>query len=71
MALTEEKTLSQVNVHADIGTVNVQWTNKILKDGNVISEQFERKAYDKSMAAEFANEVHGASYYIAALGWVV
>lgn len=71
MALTEQKTLSQVTVLADIGTVNVQWTNKILKDGHVISEQFERKAYDKSMAAEFLAEVDGAQHYASVLGWEV
>ena len=69
MALTEQKTLSQVTVLADIGTVNVQWTNKILKDGYVISEQFERKAYDKSMAVEFLAEVDGAQHYASVLGW--
>jgi hypothetical protein len=71
MALTEEKNLSQVTVLADIGTVNVQWTNKILKDGVVVAEQFERKAYDESMAAEFVDEVDGAQHYIAILGWLV
>lgn len=71
MALTEQKTLSQVTVLADIGTVNVQWTNKILKDSHVISEQFERKAYDKSMAAEFLAEVDGAQHYASVLGWEV
>lgn len=71
MALTEQKTLSQVTVLADISTVNVQWTNKILKDGHVISEQFERKAYDKSMAAEFLAEVDGAQHYASVLGWEV
>ena len=71
MALTEQKTLSQVTVLADIGTVNVQWTNKILKDGNVISEQFERKAYDKSMTADFLAEVDGAQHYASVLGWEV
>ncbi len=69
MALTEQKTLSQVTVLADIGTVNVQWTNKILKDDYVISEQFERKAYDKTMITEFLAEVDGAQHYASVLGW--
>lgn len=71
MALTEQKTLSQVTVLADAGTVNVQWTNNILKDGSLVAEQFERKAYDKSMVAEFLAEVDGAQHYASVLGWEV
>ena len=69
MALTEQKILKQVTVLAQQSAANVQWANQILRDGEVISEQFERKAYTADQKDEFLAEVEGADSYIAILGW--
>ena len=71
MALTEQRTLKQVTTLPQQNAVNVQWANQILRDGEVISETYERKAYTQEQAAEFAAEVEGASGYMAVLGWTV
>ena len=69
MALTEQKILKQVTVLAQQSAANVQWANQILRDGEVISEQFERKAYTADQKDEFLAEVEGADSYITILGW--
>lgn len=69
MALTEQKVLKQVTVLAQQSAANVQWANQILRDGEVISETFERKAYTQEQKDEFLVEVEGADAYVSALGW--
>lgn len=69
MALSEQRILKQVSILPAQSAVNVQWANQILRDGEVISETYERKAYTADQAAEFVAEVEGAESYIAALGW--
>ena len=69
MALTEQRILKQVTVLAPQSAVNVQWGNQVLKDGEVIAETFERKAYTADQKDSFLAEVEGASSYITALGW--
>ena len=69
MALTEQKVLKQVSVLPQQNAVNVQWANQILRDGEVISEQFERKAYTAEQKDEFLAEVTGAQFACDALGW--
>ena len=69
MALTEQRVLKQVTVLAQQSAVNVQWANQILRDDEVISEQFERKAYSADQKDEFLAEVEGAENYLSALGW--
>lgn len=69
MALSEQRILKQVSILPAQSAVNVQWANQILRDGEVISETYERKAYTQEQAAEFINEVEGAESYITALGW--
>lgn len=69
MALTEQRILKQVTTLPQQSAVNVQWANQILRDGEIISETFERKAYVQEQAAEFAVEVEGAAGYMAVLGW--
>jgi hypothetical protein len=68
MALTEQKILKQVTILSG-GTVNVQWSNQILRDGEVISETYERCAYGVDQKDQFLAEIPGAANYIAALGW--
>ena len=66
---TEQRVLKQVTVLPAQSAVNVQWSNQVLKDGAVISEAYERKAYGADQKAEFLAEVDGASSYLPALGW--
>ena len=69
MALTETRILKQVTTLPAQGTVNVQWANQILKDGVLLTETYERKAYTADQKAEFEAEVEGAASYMTALGW--
>lgn len=69
MALTEQRILKQVSILPAQGAANVQWSNQILRDGEVISETYERKAYTQAQAAEFINEVENAESYLTSLGW--
>ncbi len=69
MALTEQKVLKQVTVLAQQSAANVQWANQILRDGEVITETYERKAYTQDQKADFLAEVEGAAGYIPILGW--
>lgn len=66
---TEQRILKQVAVLPTQNAVNVQWSNQVLKDGVVLTETYERKAYTADQSAEFATEVEGAAGYMAALGW--
>ena len=69
MSLSEQRILKQVTTLPNQSAVNVQWANQIIKDGAVLTETYERKAYTADQKAEFLAEVEGAENYIAALGW--
>lgn len=69
MALSEQTILTQVTVLPTQAAINVQWTNQILRDGEVISETYHRKAYTQEQQAEFESEVTGAAAYVTAAGW--
>ena len=69
MALTEQRILKQVAILPQQNAVNVQWANQILKDGELLTETYERKAYTQEQAAEFLAEVEGAASYMSAMGW--
>ena len=69
MALTEQTVLKQVIVLPAQSAINVQWANQILRDDEVISETYHRKAYTKEQQEEFKLEVTGAAVYVAAVGW--
>lgn len=69
MSIIEDKIISQVNFLPAASTINVQWANRILKDGVVIAETYERKAYAQDQKAEFLVEVDNAATYISVLGW--
>lgn len=71
MALTEQRVLKSVNILPSQGAANVQWADQILKNGEVISESYHRKAYTQDQKEEFLAEVEGAESYISALGWNV
>lgn len=69
MALTENTIIKQVSILPGQSAINVQWANQILRDGEVISENYHRKAYTAEQRAEFEAEVEGAAAYVAAVGW--
>ncbi len=69
MALTEQRILKQVSILPAQSAVNVQWADQILRDGELISENFHRKAYIVDRKEEFLSEVEGAETYIQVLGW--
>lgn len=71
MAFTEQRILKQVAILPAQNAANVQWANQVLKDGELLTETYERKAYTAEQAAEFATEVEGATSYMTALGWTV
>ena len=66
---TESKTIKQITILPAQSAVNVQWVNTVFKDGAVIAESFERKAYSAAQKAEFLAEVEGAGSFIESLGW--
>lgn len=69
MALTEKTIIKQVSVLPAQSAINVQWANQVLRDDEVISETYHRKAYTKEQQAEFEAEVTNAGAYVAAVGW--
>jgi hypothetical protein len=69
MALTEQRILKAVTVKPTQQAIEVQWADQILRDGEVISEQYHRKAYGSEQSNEFIAEVEGAAAYIQAAGW--
>lgn len=69
MALTEQRVLSQVTTLPQQNAINVQWADQILRDGEVISSTFHRKAYTADQKADFLAEVEGAAGYVAVMGW--
>lgn len=70
MSLTEQRILKQVAILPTQAAVNVQWALQILRDGEIVSETYERKAYTADQKAEFLEEVPGAESYVTALGWL-
>lgn len=69
MALTELRTVNQVSLLPQSNTINVQWKNQILRDGEEISYTYERKAYSQEQKSELEAEVEGAAAYVTAMGW--
>jgi len=69
MGFTEQKIVSQVNALPDLQVFNVQWTNQVIKDGDIIASTYERKCYAIEQKDEFLAEVDGAVDYANAIGW--
>lgn len=69
MALTEQTIIKQITIKPAQRTVEVQWSNQVLRNGEVISEAYTRKAYIAAQQAEFEADVAGAASYVAAVGW--
>ena len=70
MALEEKRVLKQVNILPEQNSINVQWADQILRDGEVISEKFHRSAYSLQQKDRFSHDVEGAEKFLAAAGWV-
>jgi hypothetical protein len=69
MALTEQRILNQITVLPNANAINVQWADQILRDGEVISEQYHRKAFGPGQQSEFEAEVEGAAAYVGLVNW--
>lgn len=69
MALIEQRILNQVTTLPNQSAIQVQWANQILRDDEVISQTYERKAYMQEQKEEFLAEVEGAEGYVAIMGW--
>ncbi len=65
----EQRVLKQVAILPDQSAANVQWAVQVLKDGEIRTETFHRKAYTAEQIEEFLIEVEGAEAYISVLGW--
>jgi len=68
--LSEKTVLNQVTILPEQSTINVRWSDQVLRNGKVISEVFRRKAYSQAQMAEFEAEVEDAAMYASAVGWV-
>ena len=69
MALTEQRIVKQITFLPESRTFNVQWADQILRNGEVVSEAFHRKAYSEADKDSFLTEVDNAQALIAAVGW--
>ena len=69
MALTEQRIINQVTVLPTVNSINVQWADQILRDEEVISQTYHRKAYSAEQRAEFEAEVEGAAQYVNLITW--
>ena len=69
MPLTEKTIINSITVMPEQNCIQVQWSNQILRDGEVISQQYHRKAYGAGQRAEFEAEVEGAASYAELIDW--
>lgn len=68
MALTEETVLAGVEVLPLLNAINVRWEYRILKDGEVISSENQRRAYSEFERAQFLLDVPDGEVYADAAG---
>jgi hypothetical protein len=59
MALTEDRVLVSVNIHISEGfkSIDIEWANRVLRDGEVISDIPHRGAYPVNADGEPDDEV--------------
>jgi len=69
MALTEQRVLKQVTILPQSNSIQVQWADQILRDGELVSENFHRSAYGQDQKDAFVSEVDDALPYVAIMGW--
>lgn len=69
MDIIEKRVLKQVTILPQQNSINVQWADQILRDGEIVNELYHRKAYSHEQVAEFSAEVEGAAAYMTAIGW--
>lgn len=70
MSLIEQTIVNQVTIIPKTKTAQVQWSDQIVKDDEVIAENYRRKAYSENQKEEFLYEVDNAEFYVKALGWL-
>ena len=68
MALSEERVLAGVEILPLISSINVRWEYRILKDGEVISTENQRRAYGKNERNQFLLDVPDGVNYADAAG---
>lgn len=66
MSLTESRIIKQITVLPQSGAINVQWANQVIKDGNVLSETFERCAYSADNLDAFKDGTIDVNAFLAA-----
>ena len=71
MALTEQRIINQITVLPNANAINVQWADQILRDGEIISQTYHRKAYGAGQKAEFEAEVEGSVGYVDKIDWTL
>lgn len=70
MALTEQTIINSITTLPEQNCIQVQWANQVLRDNEVVSQQYHRKAYTQGQRAEFEAEVEGAANYVHLIDWV-
>lgn len=68
MALTEQRIIKQVTLLPQEGAIAVQWAHQVLRDGEVITESYHRRAYSGDEKEEFLRSAEGKSAIAAVLG---
>ena len=70
MSLVEQRVLKQVIMIPQSNTINVQWSNQIVRDGSeIVFETYERSSYSQEEKDTFISAVEGGSAYATAMGW--
>ena len=69
MALTEQRIIKSIQILPGQSSAQVQWADQILRDGELVTETYHRKAYTADQKGEFLAEVEGANNYLQVLGW--
>jgi hypothetical protein len=69
MAYSEKTVLSCVSVLPESNTIDVRWTNQVLRDAEVISETYIRRSFSAFEKPALIAEVENGVSYASALGW--
>lgn len=70
MALSEQRIIKQVSVNPESQTILVQWADQILRDDEVVSETYFRRAYAESDRSQFESDLgEQALPFMDAAGW--
>lgn len=67
--LEKIKTLKSIETNIVSNSINVCWIMQIVEDGQTLSENEYRTAYDKFQKDKFIKEVENADLYIHLIDW--